>query len=258
MHTNKTINRAFLSVGFLLAMMGRVSAQEPGNERPETTEEKEAFGTYPWEYPNFSGYDEPITTSALDGPSGQPEKYQAYVTRVPEGRKVDSNSVAITAHIPENATIWFDDVKASGTGTLRKFRSPPLDPTGTYVYSIRIAWVENGKLVSQTQKLNVTPGGKYSIFLMQPKGTLEPKNGVAANLAKLSTKDRALAEKQKFCAVHDGIKLGAVGVPVKITIKGQPVFLSSDACLAEANSNPEKTLAKAKELQAKSERSDSN
>ena len=141
MHTMKMINGAFLTVGLLLPMTGRCSAQEPGNERPSTSEEREAFGTYPWEYPNFSGYEEGPFTAATDGPIGQPEKYQAYVTRVPGARTVDSNSVAITAHVPENATIWLDGVKTQGTGTLRKFRSPTLDPSESYVYSIRVSWM---------------------------------------------------------------------------------------------------------------------
>ena len=66
---------------------------------------------------------------------------------------------------------------------------------------------------------------------------------IQANLSKLSPADRKAAEEQKFCAVQTKNRLGAMGAPVKITIKGQPVFLCCDDCVAEAKANPDKTLA---------------
>jgi hypothetical protein len=40
-------------------------------------------------------------------------------------------------------------------------------------------------------------------------------------------------------------------VPVKITVKDQPVFLCCDHCKAAALADPDKTLAKVKELKAR-------
>jgi hypothetical protein len=74
---------------------------------------------------------------------------------------------------------------------------------------------------------------------------------IQANLAKLSQKDRKLAEEQKFCAVEDDSRLGAMGVPVKIMIKDQTVFLCCKGCTKQAQKDPDKTLAKVKELKAK-------
>ena len=71
---------------------------------------------------------------------------------------------------------------------------------------------------------------------------------IEANLAKLSPEDRKLAEAQKFCANLTANRLGAMGVPVKITIKDQPVFLCCGGCVAKAKANPEKTLATVAEL----------
>src|SRR5262249_39095542 len=50
-----------------------------------------------------------------------------------------------------------------------------------------------------------------------------------AVLAKLSPEDRRLAEEQGICPESDN-PLGAMGVPVKITLKGQPVFLCCKSC----------------------------
>src|SRR5262249_19500358 len=66
---------------------------------------------------------------------------------------------------------------------------------------------------------------------------------IQANLAKLPQKDRKLAEEQKFCAVADDSRLGAMGVPVKILIKNQPVFLCCKACTKQAEKDADKTLA---------------
>jgi hypothetical protein len=74
---------------------------------------------------------------------------------------------------------------------------------------------------------------------------------IRANLAKLPEKDRKLAEAQKWCAVETDDRLGAMGVPVKILIQDQPVFLCCKGCIEQARKTPEQTLARVKELQAK-------
>jgi hypothetical protein len=74
---------------------------------------------------------------------------------------------------------------------------------------------------------------------------------IRANLAKLPEKDRKLAEAQKWCAVETDDRLGAMGVPEKILIQKQPVFLCCKSCIDQAKKNPDQTLARVKELQAK-------
>ena len=71
---------------------------------------------------------------------------------------------------------------------------------------------------------------------------------IEANLAKLSSEDRKLAEAQKFCAIQTKNRLGTMGVPVKITIKDQPVFLCCGGCVGKAKANPDKTLATVADL----------
>jgi hypothetical protein len=75
---------------------------------------------------------------------------------------------------------------------------------------------------------------------------------IKANLAKLSPEDRALAEKQKFCVEQPDERLGgSMGVPIKLMIKGEPVFICCGGCKKNALKDPDKTLAKAKELREK-------
>jgi hypothetical protein len=73
---------------------------------------------------------------------------------------------------------------------------------------------------------------------------------IKAALAKLSEKDRKLAEEQKYCPVSEE-RLGSMGAPVKIMVKDQPVFLCCKSCEKKALADPDKTLAKVKELKAK-------
>jgi len=73
---------------------------------------------------------------------------------------------------------------------------------------------------------------------------------VQDDLAKLSPEDRKLAEAQKFCAVQTKSRLGSMGTPIKIMLKGQPVFLCCDHCQSKAEADPDKTLAQAEKLRS--------
>jgi hypothetical protein len=66
---------------------------------------------------------------------------------------------------------------------------------------------------------------------------------IKANLASLSTEDRALAEKQKICPVS-GEELGGMGPPKKIHVAGHDVFICCLGCEKELTSEPDKYLAK--------------
>jgi multidrug efflux pump subunit AcrA (membrane-fusion protein) len=72
---------------------------------------------------------------------------------------------------------------------------------------------------------------------------------VEAALAKLDAKDQQLAGDQMLCPIS-GQPLGSMGVPTKILIQGQPVFMCCSGCSEHATANQAKTLAKVKELKA--------
>jgi hypothetical protein len=74
---------------------------------------------------------------------------------------------------------------------------------------------------------------------------------IRANLAQLNPQDRKLAEAQKWCAVDDDNPLGEMGVPFKLMVKGEPVFLCCGGCKKNALADPDKTLAKVAALKSK-------
>ena len=75
----------------------------------------------------------------------------------------------------------------------------------------------------------------------QMQDSADPK--IMAALAKLSTEDRALAEKQKVCPVS-GEALGSMGAPVKVDVKGHAVFICCDGCREQLLAKPDEFLAK--------------
>lgn len=83
-----------------------------------------------------------------------------------------------------------------------------------------------------------------------PPNDAEITEDVKANLAELPPEDQKLAAEQKFCPIT-GALLGSMGVPVKITLKGQAVFLCCSGCVDEAKKDPKKTLQKIAELMKK-------
>jgi hypothetical protein len=63
------------------------------------------------------------------------------------------------------------------------------------------------------------------------------------NLDKLAEEDRTRAMAQQVCPVTDE-KLGSMGVPDKIMVKDQPVFLCCEGCSDAVKQDPEGTLRK--------------
>ena len=75
---------------------------------------------------------------------------------------------------------------------------------------------------------------------------------IEANLARLSPEDRQVAEAQGYCPIMVKNRLGVMGPPVKVMVKGQPVFVCCKGCAAKAMANPDRTLANVAALKARS------
>jgi hypothetical protein len=71
---------------------------------------------------------------------------------------------------------------------------------------------------------------------------------IEANLGAMSPQDRELAAAQRNCVVMIDMPLGAMGLPSKVTVNGEAVFVCCKGCEKKAPANPAKTLAMAKKL----------
>jgi len=66
-----------------------------------------------------------------------------------------------------------------------------------------------------------------------------------AAIKELPAAEQTLAMNQVVCPVGGG-KLGSMGKPFKMTVKGQTVFLCCEGCEGEVESDPDAVLAKLK------------
>lgn len=204
----------------------------------------------------YYGYKESPHAAKPVNPGAEPvapKKYRLALTIVPAPADMaDSlaNAAYMMAHVPENAKVRFMGVDTTSTGTMREFRSPRLEPGSNYVYTVRVDWVEEGQKVTQEYEFNVKLGAVHCIYLVQAF-TTDAQALVKENLSKLGAEDRKLAEAQSFCAVQPDNRLGIMGVPVKVMVKGNPVFLCCEGCSRKALKEAEKTLEKVKELKEK-------
>lgn len=96
-----------------------------------------------------------------------------------------------------------------------------------------------------------TGGGVTTVRPSTPEDTTSK---IAAAMAKLPARDRALAEAQAFCPVLDESPLGAMGVPVKVNVNGEDVFVCCSSCVKQATAEAEKTLQRVAELKEQQKR----
>jgi membrane fusion protein, copper/silver efflux system len=116
-------------------------------------------------------------------------------------------------------------------------------------------------LVDAETRLNPAAGSIYFGGSGGGKGTPGPTirpstpededEKVRLALAKLDPADRALAEEQRTCPVLEGSRLGAMGVPVKLNLRGKTVFICCKNCIGRAEADPDAVLARAEQLREK-------
>jgi uncharacterized protein (TIGR03000 family) len=203
---------------------------------------------YPWQRPGYSGYagNELWYATPRSERAAPAKKYQLFVTALSaKNTEDDPNSALLVAHLPDNARIWVEGMLVQQEGHPRHIVSPPLAPGKEYQYTVRVEWYEDGNWVGQDHQFPVHAGDVHCIDII-PSNSLSVDEEVKKNLAGLQPADRKLAEEQRFCAVQGGIRLGSMGVPVKVVLKGQTVFLCCEACVKKAQSDPDLTLERVK------------
>ena len=84
----------------------------------------------------------------------------------------------------------------------------------------------------------------------------EPSADDLKTIAKLPLEDQKLAIEQGVCPITEE-PLGSMGVPIKVELKGQPVFLCCQGCLKEAKANPNEILEKVKRLKEQRQKGNS-
>jgi Cu(I)/Ag(I) efflux system membrane fusion protein len=76
-----------------------------------------------------------------------------------------------------------------------------------------------------------------------PPASHETPDRVAAALASLSPEDRRQAESQEICPVTE-MRLGSMGTPLKVDVRGTPIFICCGGCRQNLLAEPDRYLAK--------------
>ncbi|MFO1094057.1 MAG: hypothetical protein U0992_12210 [Planctomycetaceae bacterium] len=114
-------------------------------------------------------------------------------------------------------------------------------------------------LVDAETRLNPAAGSIYfggssgsktgsSTTSVRPSMPEDPDAKITAALARLSNADRQLAEQQRFCPILSTSRLGSMGVPIKLVIDDQPVFVCCAGCRKAALDGGAKTVKKVQDL----------
>ncbi len=89
------------------------------------------------------------------------------------------------------------------------------------------------------------------VSTVRPSTPADLEAKIARDLAKLGPEDRKLADAQAYCPVLKGSPLGSMGVPIKLMVQTQPVFVCCAGCEKGALANPQRTLDEVAKLKAK-------
>jgi multidrug efflux pump subunit AcrA (membrane-fusion protein) len=117
-------------------------------------------------------------------------------------------------------------------------------------------------LVDAETRLNPAAGSIYlggsggsksgaGVISAKPSMPVDEDAKVKAALDKLDDTDLALAQAQATCPVREGERLGSMGVPVKMVLNGQPVFLCCSGCEGKAKASPATMVKKVEDLRNK-------
>ncbi len=76
----------------------------------------------------------------------------------------------------------------------------------------------------------------------------DPDADIKFNLASLESEDQEIAEQQRYCPIMESVRLGEMGRPFKVTVKGVTAFVCCENCVQLVQEEPDRALAKISRL----------
>lgn len=136
---------------------------------------------YAWQYPWFAYYNYSHGPYANWMSGGGYAFYQnlgpypmTYAVLTPPVVAVPSSASTastITITLPTEATLLFNGTVAKGTGSIRMYNTPPLQPGVDYAYDLTAEVMRGGKVERITKRVVVRAGEKSAVTLTTPAGT---------------------------------------------------------------------------------------
>jgi uncharacterized protein (TIGR03000 family) len=81
-----------------------------------------------------------------------------------------ATAARLHVRVPADATLWIDDKPTAQTGPERDFITPPLTPGRNYHYDMRARWMDNGKPVERTVRVEIRPNQTSQVDFLAPTG----------------------------------------------------------------------------------------
>ncbi len=189
---------------------------------------------------------------------------QGLVLAVPESSVIDTGNQTIVYR--QTLPGIYEGVKVDLGPRMSGPDDVPLFPVLRGLVPGEIVVTSGSFLVDAETRLNPAAGSIYFGGSSGSKGgtsggaTVRPSTPedtdakINQALARLTDEDRKIAEKQQFCPVLPDSRLGGMGVPVKLMIENQPVFVCCESCRKSAQEKPQETLAKIRKLKESARR----
>lgn len=178
---------------------------------------------------------------------------------VPEGSVIDTGRQKI---------VYREVLPGEYEGVLVTLGPRMLGPENVLYYPV-LSGLESGEqivttgsfLVDAETRLNpaagsIYIGGSTGSGSAQPSSTVRPSTPedhdlkIDLTLAKLNPVDRELAQSQQYCPILTETRLGSMGVPVKVMVDGQTIFVCCPSCQKGALKDPKGTLQRVQQLKA--------
>jgi multidrug efflux pump subunit AcrA (membrane-fusion protein) len=228
----------------------RLEVENPGHVlRPGMTASV-TIETRPQDAPGF------LVRKASDIPSSR-LGYEGRLLAVPEAAVIDTGSQKIVYRETEPGVF---------EGVLVELGPKMSSAEGLTYYPVLKGLVTGDQVVSAGSflidaetRLNPAAGSIYfggssggkenptAVTATRPTTPTDPEAKIIAVLTKLPSADRKLAIEQKFCPVLTTSRLGSMGIPIKLTVRGQTVFVCCAGCREEAIREADRTLERVRE-----------
>ncbi len=199
-----------------------------------------------------------LKRAAADNPDRQQKLNEGQALVVPEGAVIDTGRQKI---------VYRQVLPGEFDGVLVTLGPRMVGPENVQFYPV-LSGLELGEeivttgsfLVDAETRLNPAAGSIYiggsggGSGNTQPSSTVRPSTPedhdlkIDLTLAKLNPPDRELAQAQQYCPILTETRLGSMGVPVKLNVGGQTVFVCCPSCQKGALKDSAQTLHKAQQL----------
>jgi uncharacterized protein (TIGR03000 family) len=119
----------------------------------------------PWNQAGFEEY-RPFPETNPEPSPAAPRKYALEATPLLGASLTGEPQTAmLIVHLPEHAMLWVEGTWIPRNGQTSYFTSPALNPGKKYTYTVRVAWIEDGRWVNLAREVPIEAGLIQTLYL---------------------------------------------------------------------------------------------